>query len=99
MHKLKCDWAENITKSIKRKVYRERLSSTRGLCLKLGPYPKTLPLIFLMSKGADPWEHGICYRKKMTVVLNFNCACVFPLSVFVIVRYLCSLPLHATVLI
>lgn len=40
---------------------------------------------------------GLLY-KDLTVV-NFNCACVFPISVFVIVRYLCSLPLHAIVLI
>lgn len=54
MRKVKCDWAQNIPKSIKRNIFRERLSSTRGLCLRLGPYPDTLPLIFLMGKGPDP---------------------------------------------
>lgn len=64
MHKLKCDWVENITKSIKRKVYTERHSSARGLCLSLGPYPDTLLLIFLTGGGAEPWEHEIRYRKN-----------------------------------
>lgn len=42
----------------------ERLGSTTGLCLSLGPYPDTLPLFFLMGKGADPWEPAIYCRKN-----------------------------------